>query len=258
MFGKKKNITVIDLNGTIGTRKNVSRKYDHSKMTKTLSDLYSDDSVKGVIIRVNSPGGSAGASYELFDLIKKLTEKKTVYASVTDIACSGAYLAIAAVDKIFATPMSIVGSIGVLMELPNFKEVSDKIGFKLNVFKSGEMKDIGNPFRDITAEEKEYIQDILQHDYNTFADIILKYRSGVNKDYSCDGRFFSGEDGKTLGFVDVLGTFHDALENLKRITSIKENIKYISEDTSFTQKLLSKFNVNVSLNLDGSFWERYL
>lgn len=257
MFGKKKNITVIDINGAISTHKNVGSKYDHSKMIKTLSDLYSDDSVKGVIIRVNSPGGSAGASYELFDLIKKLTERKTVYATVTDIACSGAYLAIAAVDKIFATPMSIVGSIGVLMELPNFKEVSDKIGFKLNVLKSGRMKDIGNPFRDMTAEEKEYIQDILRHDHNTFTDIILKYRARVDKNYSCDGRFFSGEDGKTLGFVDALGTFHDALEQLKRIIET-EDVKYISEDTSFAQKLLSKLNINVSLNLDSSFLGRYL
>ena len=257
MFGKKKkNITVIDLNGVISSRHGVSNKYKHGEMLDDLSDILEDDSTVGVIIRVNSPGGSAGSSYELYDLIKKIAGKKIVYATVTDVACSGAYLAIAPCQKIFCTPMSTVGSIGVLMELPNLKDISEKIGFKMNTFKSGAMKDIGNPFRDMTSEEEKYIQDILKRDHDVFVEIVTKCRPKIDKAL-CDGRFFTGADAKALGFSDVIGTFTDALDHMKKITEVEE-VEYVEHDAGFIQKLINKLNLDISINLDSKFLGRYL
>ena len=160
MFEKKKTIAVIEIDGVISASSKksaiASKGFSLGKTLEFLSDLEDGkQALDGIMLRVNTPGGTAGASEELARAIERVKQarKVPVVASIADVCCSGGYMIAVVADKIFANRQSLTGSIGTILQMPNYQELAEKIGIKTLTFKSGRMKDIGNPMRDMTDEE---------------------------------------------------------------------------------------------------------
>lgn len=180
---------------------------DSIEIAEQLDEFGRDDSIVAVVLRVNSPGGGVAASQEIYDAVIELKKTKKVVASLGSIAASGGLLVASAADKIVANPGTITGSISAIMHFANFQELFKKVGVKSAVVKSGQYKDIGSPFRDMTPEEKVIVQDLVDDIYNQFIDVITKERKLPREKVVeiADGRVFSGRKAKELGLVDYLG-----------------------------------------------------
>ncbi len=188
-----------------------------------LKKFAKDDSIKAIVVRINSPGGGVGPSQEIYEEVRKLKGKKPVVASMGAVAASGGYYIACGSQKIYANPGTITGSIGVIMQFVNVKDLIDKIGVKGVVVKSGELKDAGNPFRDMTPEEREYLQAVIDNVHGQFVHAVAEGRKldveAVRK--IADGRIFSGEQARALGLVDALGNQEDAVAEAARMAKIE-------------------------------------
>jgi protease-4 len=183
-----------------------------------------DDAVKAVLLRINSPGGSAAASQEIGDEIERLKKAgKKVVVSMGDVAASGGYWIAAKADRIVANPATMTGSIGVIMQTPNLQELYDKIGYREETFKSGPHKDMGSPSRSVTPEERQILQGMINDIYEQFVDVVAKGRKmDRNKVREvADGRIFTGRQAKGLGLVDELGNYYDAVRITGKLAGIE-------------------------------------
>lgn len=183
-----------------------------------------DASVKAVLLRLNTPGGSAPASEEIATEVAKLKEAgKIVVASMGDSAASGGYWIASYADKIVANPSSLTGSIGVIMSWQNWEELYKKIGIDPEVIKSGPYKDIGSNSREMTAAEKEILQAMIDEMYENFVRVVADGRqlSVERVRELADGRVYTGKQAKELGLVDELGNYYDALDITARLAGIK-------------------------------------
>jgi protease-4 len=212
--------------------------YEADTLIETLETLAKNDKVKGVIIRVNSPGGVITPTKEIFDYIQ--TINKPVYASMESVAASGGYYLSAACDRIFAMPTSVTGSIGVIMQLTNYEKLMSTIGVKNFSLKSGTFKDIGSPDREMTEEEREILMLTIMDMYEQFVQDILKRRNIDEKILreNADGRVFTGKRAFELGFVDNLGSRRDAFEEMKNELKL-ENLELVNFDKK--ENVWSKF-----------------
>lgn len=188
-----------------------------------------DDSIKAIVLRINSPGGAVAPTQEIYREIRKTIKEKKVVASIGSVGASGGYYIAAAADKIVANPGTITGSIGVIMNFIQIKRLLKKIGIKLESIKSGEFKDLGAPYRDMTGREKKLIHDILMEVKEQFVKAISEGRHLPIKQVEkiADGRILLGSQAKRLGLVDELGNFQDALELAKRLAKIKGKVKIV-------------------------------
>lgn len=194
------------------------------QIIKQLHEASDDDSVKAVLLRVNSPGGSAPASQELGEEIKKVRAKgKIVVTSMGDVAASGGYWLAACSDKVYANPATLTGSIGVYMPYSNWEELYRKIGIKQEKIKSGEHKDILSPERQMTAEERAIIQAMVDDMYNQFVAVVAEGRKmdPARVRQLADGRIYTGNQAKELGLIDELGNMYDAIEGAAQLAGIK-------------------------------------
>ncbi|OPY67126.1 MAG: putative signal peptide peptidase SppA [Syntrophorhabdus sp. PtaU1.Bin050] len=182
-----------------------------------------DDSIRGVIVRINSPGGSVGPSQEIFQELKKLSAKKKVYVSASAVCASGGYYIASAGEKIYVNPSTITGSIGVIMEQMVVEDLLKKVGLQPNTMKAGKFKDVGSPFRKMQEEERVYFQQILDGIHDQFIqDVALGRKMPVDKVRQLsDGRIYTGTQAKELGLVDGIGTFYDAVDDMKKALNIK-------------------------------------
>lgn len=173
-----------------------------------------DDSVQAVLLRVNSPGGSAAATQEAAAELQKLKDSgKPVVVSMGDTAASGAYWLAAYGDKIYANPSTITGSIGVYMSYYDVQGLSEKLGVREEKIKSGPHKDIFSPFRPMTEEERRLTQNMVDDMYEQFVAVVAEQRhmDGETVRSLADGRVFTGVQAKEAGLVDELGNYYDAL-----------------------------------------------
>ena len=173
-----------------------------------------DDSVQAVLLRVNSPGGSAAATQEAAAELQKLKDSgKPVVVSMGDTAASGAYWLAAYGDKIYANPSTITGSIGVYMSYYDVQGLSEKLGVREEKIKSGPHKDIFSPFRPMTEEERRLTQNMVDDMYEQFVAVVAEQRhmDGEKVRSLADGRVFTGGQAKEAGLVDELGNYYDAL-----------------------------------------------
>lgn len=173
-----------------------------------------DDSVQAVLLRVNSPGGSAAATQEAAAELQKLKNSgKPVVVSMGDTAASGAYWLAAYGDKIYANPSTITGSIGVYMSYYDVQGLSEKLGVREEKIKSGPHKDIFSPFRPMTEEERRLTQNMVDDMYEQFVAVVAEQRhmDGEKVRSLADGRVFTGVQAKEAGLVDELGNYYDAL-----------------------------------------------
>ncbi len=213
-------------------------------LADALAQAADDMSVQAVVLEVNSPGGGVTASDEMHQSIvdfKKNTDKPVV-VSMGDTAASGGYYISTPADRIIANETTLTGSLGVIFQLNNFEELADKYGYKQVVIKSGEFKDIGNAFRQITPEEREIFQSLVDESYGEFVDVISSGR-GIPKDRVreiADGRIYSGQRARELGLVDSFGGLDEASAEARGLAEAGEAtvVRYVQPPT-FTDTLLS-------------------
>lgn len=175
--------------------------------------LREDVNIKGVVLRIDSPGGAIAPTQELYKELLRLREEKPVVTSMGTVAASGGYYLSCATDWIICNPGTITGSVGVIMEFTNLGEMLQKLGIGTRTIKSGKFKDTGNPTREMTAEEERLLTDMIMDTYDQFVDAVLAGRSveeGAVKPYF-DGRIMTGRQALKLGLVDELGNINDAL-----------------------------------------------
>jgi len=213
-IGFSDKIGVIEIAGAIS---------DSGAVLEQLTDFNKDKHIKAIILRIDSPGGSVGASQEIYREVARVTQTKKVIVSMGDTAASGGYYIAAAGDKIVANPGTITGSIGVIMSFYRIDELSRKIGLTLEVIKSGEFKDTGSSFRELTDRERELMNGVVVNIQEQFIKAVAEGRKlPVDRVREiADGRIFSGEMAKGMGLVDELGNFQDAVNLAANLSGIK-------------------------------------
>ncbi|MEO0271024.1 MAG: signal peptide peptidase SppA [candidate division WOR-3 bacterium] len=225
---------------------------DSKTYRKNLDYLKKRKDVKALLIYINSPGGGVVASQEIYYSIRKFKEEKNVpvVAYISAVGASGGYYVAISADKIMAAPGAITGSIGVIAEFPSFYELLEKIGIKFRIFKKGKFKDVGSPFRDISEEEKKYLEDLLDDVYRQFFKEVSIRRNldTLNLKEWAEGKIFTGRQAKKLGLIDTLGTYEDALLLAGKLAGIKEKPKEIRPPERRRGLLYMLFEELVNLN----------
>lgn len=213
-FGDK--IAVVDLEGVI---------ISPSVVVPQLKKFADDDSVKAIILHVNSPGGGVAASQEIYTEVKRIRDekKKLIVASIETVGASGAYYVASATNKIFADKGSVVGSIGVISEWVNYGELLRWAKLKPEVFKVGEYKDTGDPTRDMTPAEKQYLQSLIDNMYGQFVSDVAEARHAKVDDIKsvADGRVWTGQEALSMHMIDQVGDFEATVKDTAKTVGIK-------------------------------------
>ena len=231
VFGDK--IAIVEVKGVIA---------QSSGIIEELQQYLEDREVKAIILRIDSPGGGVGPAQEIYREVMKIKAKKKVVTSMGSVAASGGYYIASASDLIVANPGTITGSIGVIMQFSNFEELLKKIGIKGVVLKSGEHKDIGSPFREMTPEEKKIMQEVLDNVHQQFIQAVAEGRKldRAKVVEIADGRILTGEQAKKLGLVDQMGNLQDTIEITAKMVGIsgKPNVLYPKKRLSIWELLM--------------------
>lgn len=231
----KDGIAVVKVYGPIQTSSDggmFSQKKGADAIVAKLKKLGKNDHVKAVVVRLNTPGGTVGASQEIHSEIMKLRKMgKKVVVSMADVCASGGvYIAVAA-DKVLANRGTVTGSVGVVFSVQNLKELMEKLGVKANTVTSGKFKDIGSMWRDMRTDEKELLQGIVDSTFDQFLTAVAEGRSLTKEEVSkwADGRIFNGDKALEYKLVDELGTFEDSIKVAQKLAGLKE--AHIIKDT---------------------------
>lgn len=218
---------LIDINGEIGAEEDANADDISQALQQALKDPYT----KGVILRINSPGGSAVQSVYIYDEIKRLRQKypqTPIYAVCTDACASAAYLIASSTDKIYANPASLVGSIGVLMEGFGFVDAEKKLGIERRLITAGDHKGFFDPFSPISQTDVQYAQNMLKDIHQLFIDYVLKGR-GKRLKITPDifsGLVWTGHQALTLGLIDGYGSAgYVARDIIKQETIVDYSVK---------------------------------
>ena len=213
-FGDK--IGIVDIEGLIVTPKNV---------VPQLKQYADDDSIKAIILHINTPGGGVAASQEIYNEVKRIRDekKKKIIASIETVGASGGYYIASACNKIFADEGSIVGSIGVIAEWVNYGDLMRWAKLKEQLLKAGEFKDTGNPTRDLTPAERVYMQGIVDDMHTQFIEAVAEGRHLKVEDVRslADGKVWTGQQALPLKLVDQLGDFETAVKDTAKSVGIK-------------------------------------
>lgn len=219
----KGKIAVVELDFTI---------IDSAPIVRQFKKYREDNSIKAIVLHVNSPGGGVAASQEMYEEVKKTRDSgKPVIVSFGSIAASGGYYVACGGNLIVSNPGTLTGSIGVIISFVNFKELSEKIGIKDVTIKSGELKDSGNPLRDVNEKDRAYFQEIVDDSYEQFLDVVSKERK-IDKEelrVIASGRVYTGKQAKENKLVDSLGTFEDAIRIAGQLAKIEGEPAIIKE-----------------------------
>jgi protease-4 len=212
-FGSK--IAVVDLNGVI---------FSPKQIVPQLKKFADDDSVKAIIIHVNSPGGGVAASEEIYREVKRIRDekKKRIVASIETVGASGAYYVASATNKIYADKGSVVGSIGVIAEWVNYGELLRWAKLNAITLKAGEFKDTGSPTREMTPAEREYMQGLIDNMHTQFIQAVADGRHAKEADIRAiaNGKVWTGEQANGMKLVDEIADFEGAVKDTARAVNI--------------------------------------
>lgn len=229
----KEKIALIRIEGVI---------VDSKVIVDELHRYGKDDSIKAILLRIDSPGGAVAPSQEIYDAVLRVREEngKKVVTSMGSVAASGGYYIASATDLIFANPGTLTGSIGVIMELTNFQGLFEKLGLKSVTIKSGKNKDVGSPFREMKEEERALLQEVLDDVHSQFIEAVSQGRSlDIETVRSlADGRIFTGRQAKAVGLVDELGSLSAAVKKTAELVGIEGEPRLVE-----TQQKLSFFDL---------------
>jgi protease-4 len=207
-------IGVVELKGVISDSK------------ETLAQLVAfrrDPAIKAIVVRVDSPGGAVGPSQEMFRAIQRARKDKKVVVSMGTVAASGGFYVSMAADKVYASPGTVTGSIGVISEFPDLTGMADLVHFRATTIKSGPFKDVGNPLRPMTADEKQYLQGFVDEIYDQFLSDVAEARKLPKEEVRrvADGRILSGRRAHELKLVDELGNLEDAVDGAMALAGLQ-------------------------------------
>jgi protease-4 len=204
IFSSKEGVGIVELKGLI---------VSSEQTLKHLTEFRHDPNVKSIVLRIDSPGGSVGASQEIYKEVMRTNEVKPVIASMGSMGASGGYYAALGAENIIANPGTMTGSIGVIVKFPNLEGFFEKIGYRSEVIKSGPLKDVGASNRPMSEEERKLMQDLIDNVYGQFVRDIAAARD-MEEDIIrelADGRIYTGEQALEVGLIDSLGNFTDAI-----------------------------------------------
>ena len=213
-FGDK--IGVVDLDGVI---------FSPNPVVQQLKKFGDDDSIKAIILHVNSPGGGVAASEEIYRQVKRIRDekKKRIVASIETVGASGAYYVSSATNKIYADNGSIVGSIGVIAEWVNYGELLQWAKLKQITLKAGEFKDTGSPVRDLTPAEREYMQGMIDNMHTQFIQAVVDGRHAKFDDIKtiANGKVWTGQQAEQMKLIDQVADFQAAVEDTAKSVGIR-------------------------------------
>jgi len=213
-FGDK--IGVVDLEGVI---------LDPKIVVPQIKKFGDDDSIKAIVLHVNSPGGGVAASEEIYREVKRVRDekKKRIVASIETVGASGAYYVSSATNKIYADNGSIVGSIGVIAEWVNYGDLMRWAKLKPQILKVGEFKDTGDPTREMTPAERAYMQSLIDNMYGQFIQAVADGRHANKENIKAiaDGRVWTGQEALEIHLIDQIADFQAAVEDTAKYVGIK-------------------------------------
>ncbi|MFS0574856.1 signal peptide peptidase SppA [Sporosarcina sp. 179-K 3D1 HS] len=240
--------------------------YNHGLFLKQMNNILEDDSIKGLILKVNSPGGGVIESADIYDSIRLIQEERNipVYVSMGGMAASGGYYISASADKIFVNRETITGSIGVIMESLNYSKLAEKYGIGFNTIKTGPYKDIMSGAREMTEEERAMLQDMINDSYERFVDIIEEGRGMSEADVKkvADGRIMNGRQAIEAGLADDFGKTGDVISAMKEDHDLQDAtvFEYTTKDSwlsLYGVKARNLFGGNVESELIGKILSDY-
>lgn len=214
LFYSSEKVGVVSIRGVISSSQETVEQID--KFGK-------DNNIKAVVVRIDSPGGGVAASQEIYAAVKRIKKNKIVVASLGSVAASGGYMVACAADKIVANPGTVTGSISAIMHFANAEDLLKKIGLKSSVIKSGKYKDIGSPAREMSDEEKQILQALVDDIYFQFIDVVAQDRKIPHEEVKklADGRIFTGRQALQHKLIDFLGDRSFAVRLAGKMAGIK-------------------------------------
>ena len=232
-------VAVVEVQGVIGV--GADRGLDTEAIIRTLGEYRDDPAVRAVVLRIDSPGGVVAPTQEIFTAVRRLREaKKPVVASLGSVAASGGYYVAVSADRIFASPGTLTGSIGVVMQLANVEGLLKKVGVEYVVVKAGAYKDVGNFARAMTPEERRMLQALLDDVYDQFISAVAEGR-GLDPQAVrafAEGRIYSGRQAHGLKMVDDLGGLEDAIEAAAKMAGLPPKPKVVYPRRRFSLREL--------------------
>ncbi|WP_017379932.1 signal peptide peptidase SppA [Paenisporosarcina sp. TG-14] len=226
--------------------------YNHQFFMDQLEMIKVDDSIKAVVLQVNSPGGGVVESAQIYNKIKEVQEEVGVpfYVSMGSMAASGGYYIAAPAEKIFLNKETLTGSIGVIMESVNYGKLAEKYGVDFVTIKTGPYKDIMSPTRDMTKDERAMLQEMIDESYESFVDIIEEGRGMTESEVKAvaDGRIMNGRQAIEAGLADEYGYLEDV------ITAVREDFDLADAEVmeyDYTQNLSSLFSMKTQSLFGG-------
>ncbi len=224
-------IAIIDVSGLI-VNKRIGPMFGASEnpvsmFAEKLDVAGRDKSVKAVVLRINSPGGTVQATETMHNRLKRFRKEtgKPVIACITDVGASGGYYLACGSQRIICQPSTITGSIGVIIQTVNFTGTMKMLGIKADAITSGQLKAMGSPLKDMTEQERKIFQDMVHEFYEHFVEVVAEGRSGLDAEKVrklADGRVFTGRQAVKIGLVDQLGDLQDAIAQAKKAAGIKK------------------------------------
>jgi protease-4 len=242
-FSTGPRIGVVELKGEIGGGVGRGRGIEADETLKVIKRFMDDGEMKAVVVRIDSPGGAVSPSQEIYDELRKLADKKIVVCSMGNVAASGGFYIAMACPHILAEPGTLTGSIGVISQFPNVKGLVERFNVKVETLKSGKLKDAGNPFRDMTPEDRAYWQSLIDQVYGQFVAAVAEGRDMPEEDVRkiADGRVLTGQQAQELGLIDEIGNFNDAVDAAKERAGITGEPRLVyppDEKSRFFEELL--------------------
>jgi len=210
------NVGIVEVFGVID-------EYSGRKAIRQLEKWAKSGSIEAIVVHVNSAGGGAAISQEIYDAMLRARDKKPIVTSMASVAASGGYYIACASDKIVANKSTLTGSIGVIFQFHTFEGLMDKVGIGTETIKSGELKDVGSYSRDMTEKEELMLKSVVMDTYEQFVQIVADGREkDVEEVYPlADGSIYTGLQAYNLGLVDELGGFDDALKIAAELAGIE-------------------------------------
>jgi protease-4 len=244
-------VSVVELTGVIE---------DSTDVLKELYHAARDKDVKAIVLRIDSPGGAVAPSEEVFNAVRRLKAEKPIVVSMGSLAASGGLYSAVGASKIFCQPGTQTGSIGVVMQIPNFTTIANKVGFDMITVKSGALKDAGNQFRPMTEVERQFLEDTANKVHDAFIKAVAEGRNIPEEKVRsfADGRVLLGSEAKAYGLVDEFGDVYDAGREALKLAKVElkpdevPNLVFVNEKKGLLQRALESASSLPSMVQGGS------
>ena len=255
---KKKVMAVLEINEEIDA---APERYGSKGGTQEILDylydyLDEDERIDGLLLRMNTPGGTAGASEEIAQLVARIKEEREipVVATIADLCCSGGYMIACVADAIYSNKGGMTGSIGCILQIPNVEGLSEKIGVTYVTIKSGRMKDIGNPMRAMTEEERAYLDAFAKETHDAFIAHVQKHRPHItHTDEMFDGRPVGAVRAKENGLIDAFGGYEELLRRMGEEDDKNVEVYEFKRKRSLMQRVMGSM---LPLSM-GQLWKNF-